>query len=56
MSNKNKTETNRIQQVAKDSRYAKGIAPETILYSGEIFCRFIKKIALFSSSALQREP
>lgn len=43
MNNENKSETNRIQQVAKDSRYARGIAPETILYSGKLFCRFIKK-------------
>jgi 2-polyprenyl-3-methyl-5-hydroxy-6-metoxy-1,4-benzoquinol methylase len=43
MNNENKSETNRIQQVAKDSWYSKGIAPETILYSGKLFCRFIRK-------------
>jgi 2-polyprenyl-3-methyl-5-hydroxy-6-metoxy-1,4-benzoquinol methylase len=52
MNNNDKTETNRIQEVAKDSWYAKGIAPETILYSGKIFCRFIRK----GSSVLELGP
>jgi len=43
MKSKLKSEDKRLQRVAKDSWYKKGIAPETILYSGNIFCRHIRK-------------
>ena len=43
MKRHDKKEGRRLQRVARDSWYSKGIAPQTILYSGEIFCRHLKK-------------
>lgn len=52
MSSEYEAEDRRLQNIAKDSWYAKGIAPETILYSGQIFMRHIDK----DSSVLELGP
>ena len=52
MSSEYKAEGRRLQDIAKDSWYTKGIAPETIFYSGQIFMRHIVK----NSAVLELGP